>query len=113
MFSSKYKNHSARKRKKSAKQASSAFKKTAKLEDKYKGDFEKNSKVSSLDKLKHRKEILTARLEGMEKAAAVKSTSKENEKYFDLMPGSKASTIRPALVAQGGLLRKGLASSGR
>ena len=39
--------------------------------------------------------------------------SKENEKYFDLMPGSKASTIRPALVAQGGLLRKGLASSGR
>lgn len=81
MFSSKYKNHSARKRKKSAKQAAAAFKKTAKLEDKYKGDFEKNSKVSSLDKLKHRKEILTARLEGMEKAAAVKSTSKENEKY--------------------------------
>lgn len=39
--------------------------------------------------------------------------SKENEKYFDLMPGSKAATIRPALVAQGGLLKKGLASSGR
>ena len=81
MFSSKYKNHSARKRKKSAKQAAAAFKKTAKLEDKYKKDFENNSKVTSLDKLKHRKEIMTARLEGMEKAAAVKSTSKENEKY--------------------------------
>ena len=39
--------------------------------------------------------------------------SKENEKYFDLMPGSKAATIRPAMVAQGGLLKKGLASSGR
>jgi hypothetical protein len=39
--------------------------------------------------------------------------NKENEKYFDLMPGSKAATIRPALVAQGGLLKKGLASSGR
>jgi hypothetical protein len=39
--------------------------------------------------------------------------SKENEKYFDLMPVSKAATIRPALVAQGGLLKKGLASSGR
>ena len=39
--------------------------------------------------------------------------SKENEKYFDLMPGVRAATIRPALVAQGGLLRKGLASTGR
>ena len=39
--------------------------------------------------------------------------SKENAKYFDLMPGSKAATIRPAMVAQGGLLKKGLASTGR
>ena len=39
--------------------------------------------------------------------------SKETAKYFDLMPGSRAATIRPALVAQGGLLRKGLASTGR
>ena len=39
--------------------------------------------------------------------------SKDNEKYFDLMPGTKAKTIRPAMVAQGGLLKKGLASSGR
>ena len=39
--------------------------------------------------------------------------NKENEKYFDLMPGSKAATIRPAMVAQGGLLKKGLASTGR
>lgn len=39
--------------------------------------------------------------------------SKDNEKYFDLMPGTKAATIRPAMVAQGGLLRKGLASTGK
>ena len=39
--------------------------------------------------------------------------SSETAKYFDLMPGTKAATIRPALVAQGGLLRKGLASTGR
>lgn len=39
--------------------------------------------------------------------------TKENEKYFDLMPGCKAATIRPAMVAQGGLLKKGLASTGR
>ena len=39
--------------------------------------------------------------------------TKENEKYFDLMPGIKAATIRPAMVAQGGLLKKGLASTGR
>ena len=39
--------------------------------------------------------------------------SKENERYFDLMPGSKGATIRPAMVAQGGLLKKGLASTGR
>ena len=39
--------------------------------------------------------------------------SSETAKYFDLMPGTRAATIRPALVAQGGLLRKGLASTGR
>ena len=39
--------------------------------------------------------------------------NKENEKYFDLMPGSKTATIKPAMVAQGGLLKKGLASNGR
>jgi len=39
--------------------------------------------------------------------------SSETAKYFDLMPGNRAATIRPALVAQGGLLKKGLASTGR
>lgn len=39
--------------------------------------------------------------------------SSETAKYFDLMPGVSAATIRPALVAQGGLLKKGLASTGR
>ena len=37
----------------------------------------------------------------------------DTAKYFDLMPGVNAATIRPALVAQGGLLKKGLASTGR
>ncbi len=39
--------------------------------------------------------------------------SSETAKFFDMMPGSKAATIRPALVAQGGLLKKGLASAGK
>ena len=33
--------------------------------------------------------------------------------YFDLMPGNKAGTIRPALVADGQILKKGLASTGK
>lgn len=39
-----------------------------------------------------------------------------NEKtaqYFDLMPGVTAGTIRPAMVADGALLKKGLASTGK
>ena len=32
--------------------------------------------------------------------------------YFDLMPGASKGTIRPALVADGRLLKKGLASKG-
>jgi hypothetical protein len=39
--------------------------------------------------------------------------SKDTAQYFDLMPGNAPATIRPALVAQGGLLRKGLAAKGR
>lgn len=39
--------------------------------------------------------------------------SRDTEKYFDLMPGIRTATIRPAMVAQGGLLRKGLASTGK
>ncbi|MBE6042104.1 MAG: hypothetical protein E7220_06245 [Clostridiales bacterium] len=39
--------------------------------------------------------------------------SEETKQYFDMMPGNKTGTIRPALVADGGLLKKGLASSGR
>ncbi len=38
--------------------------------------------------------------------------SQETKQYFDLMPGKKAGTIRPALVADGKLLKKGMASSG-
>jgi hypothetical protein len=39
--------------------------------------------------------------------------SKDTAQFFDLMPGNVRATIRPALVAQGGLLRKGLAAKGK
>ncbi len=39
--------------------------------------------------------------------------SKETAQYFDMMPGAKGGTIRPALVADGALLKKGLASTGK
>ena len=39
--------------------------------------------------------------------------SESTGQYFDLMPGKQEGTIRPALVADGKLLKKGLASSGK
>ena len=36
----------------------------------------------------------------------------ENAQFFDMMPSQRAGTIRPALVADGKLLRKGMASNG-
>ena len=39
--------------------------------------------------------------------------SEDTAQFFDMMPGQQAKTIRPALVADGSLLRKGIASSGR
>ncbi len=39
--------------------------------------------------------------------------SDKTRQYFDLMPGVKSGTIRPAMVADGNLLKKGLASTGR
>ena len=39
--------------------------------------------------------------------------SEETRQYFDLMPGSKRGTIRPAMVADGTVLKKGLASAGK
>jgi hypothetical protein len=38
--------------------------------------------------------------------------SPETAQFFDMMPGQNAGTIRPAMVASGNLLRKGIASSG-
>ena len=38
--------------------------------------------------------------------------SEETAQFFDMMPGQLAGTIRPALVAEGSLLRKGIASAG-
>ncbi|MBE6029174.1 MAG: hypothetical protein E7226_03370 [Clostridiales bacterium] len=38
--------------------------------------------------------------------------SAETARYFDMMPGLRAGTIRPAMVAEGKLLRKGVASAG-
>ena len=39
--------------------------------------------------------------------------SEETKQYFDVMPGTQTGTIRPALVADGKVLKKGLASRGR
>ena len=39
--------------------------------------------------------------------------SDATRQYFDLMPGTKAGTIRPALIADGKVLKKGLASTGK
>ncbi len=36
-----------------------------------------------------------------------------NREYFDLMPGAGSGTIRPALVSEGKLLKKGMAAGGR
>lgn len=38
--------------------------------------------------------------------------SEDTAQFFDTMPGQQAGTIRPAMVANGTLLRKGMASSG-
>ena len=39
--------------------------------------------------------------------------SEETAQFFDMMPGQYSGTIRPALTADGKLLRKGMASSGK
>jgi len=39
--------------------------------------------------------------------------SEETKQFFDLMPGTQSATIRPALVADGKILKKGLASRGK
>ena len=39
--------------------------------------------------------------------------NKDTAQYFDLMPGTQSGTIRPALVADGVLLKKGLAQTGK
>lgn len=38
--------------------------------------------------------------------------NENNASYFDMMPGASAGTIRPAMIADGKLLKKGLASKG-
>lgn len=72
----RYSNHSANKRKKSARKAAEAFEKAANLERLY-----AEEQSDPLTTFFHREEIMNARLEGMKKAAEVKSRSKENEKY--------------------------------
>ena len=39
--------------------------------------------------------------------------SEDTQQFFDLMPGVKKGTIRPAMVADGKLMKKGLASTGK
>ena len=48
-----------------------------------------------------------------EKGIETVQYGKGNEDWFDLLPGTKAGTIRPALTEDGVLLRKGLAVGGR
>lgn len=74
-FAAQHKNHSARKRKKKARNAAKAFEKAAQLERtrlKY---------LSPVEQFRHENEIMKLRLEGRIEAAKAKSTSKENEAY--------------------------------
>ena len=87
-YSRKYTNHSANKRKKSARKAAGAFDKAKDLENQY-----KNEKTDSVTKLKHKEKIIRARLEGMKLAAEVKSRSKANEAYRKLKAKISCLTI--------------------
>lgn len=87
-YSQKYNNHSASKRRKSARKAADSFDKVARLEKRYAGE-----KVDSVNQLKHKEEIIRARLEGMQNAAEVKSRSKENEAYRKLKAKVSCLTI--------------------
>lgn len=87
-YSSKYNNHSASKRRKSARRAADSFDKAARLQKRYEED-----KSDSVNQLKHKEEIIRARLEGMLNAAEVKSRSKENESYRKLKAKVSCLTI--------------------
>ena len=39
--------------------------------------------------------------------------SEKNRSWFDMMPSKESATIRPAIVLEGKLLKKGLAAGGR
>ncbi len=87
-YSRKYSNHSASKRRKSARKAADSFDAVAELEKKYSGE-----KTDSVTSLKHKEEIIRARLKAMKKAAEVKSRSKKNEAYRKLKAEVSCLTI--------------------
>ena len=87
-YSRRYTNHSASKRKKSARKAAAAFENVARLEQQYASED-----ADSVTALKHKEEIIRARLEGMKKAAEVKSRSKKNEAYRKLKAQVSCLTI--------------------
>ena len=78
-YAQKYTFHSAKKRAKSAGKASDAFKKAAKLSKKYE---EGKKPANALEEYARREEVMMARLEGMKKAAEVKSRDKQHEEYL-------------------------------
>ncbi len=87
-YSRQYSNHSASKRRKSARKAADSFDKAARLQRRYAED-----KADSVNQLKHKEEIIRARLEGMQNAAEVKSKSKENESFRKLKAKVSCLTI--------------------
>lgn len=87
-YSRKYTNHSASKRKKSARKAADGFDRVAALERQYAGE-----NADSVTSLKHKEEIIRARIEAMGKAAEVKSRSKQNESYRKLKAKISGLTI--------------------
>ena len=78
-FAKKHTNRSAKKRKKSAKEAADNFSQAKKLEEKF--NDAGGDELPPEDAYECRKEIMQARLKGMISAAKVKATSKKDEEY--------------------------------
>ena len=76
-YAKKHSCNSARKRGKSAKEASDAFRKAAELSEEYEG-YHPSNQVEHFEKIE---EIFMNRLLGMKKAAEVKATDKSDQEY--------------------------------
>ena len=82
-YAEKHTNRSAKKRKENAQKAAESFDKVRKLEEKAKRREENPDATpqTPLEVYREREEIMRARMEGMIRAAKVKSTSASNEEY--------------------------------